>query len=348
MKRISRDESRFDLMRLLDRYARSRGVSIQDHASHADFLADLTRDFKENRTNEVLIHGLRIQEMFAYIAAALGSCAAIKEEDAGCFYAVDSDIRSPDFRIVTAEQREIFVEVKNHRPSNPCENFLLKATYLDSLRKYAVLFQRELYIAIYWSVWRLWSLVHADRFDRSGEDYLLSLSDALKRSEMMLLGDCTLGTIPPLTLRLLSDPTTDRRVGADGKAAFTMGKVELLAAGQVIEDPLEKKIAWFLLNHGDWPATPPTAEIDGGELISVRSEAQPEDRANPAQRFEIIGIMSQMLSRQYNNMTSTDGRVNLLIPKSDPDSLGVMIPSDFKGQQLHLWHFTQMPSFPET
>jgi len=347
MKRISRDHPRFDLMRLLDRYARSRGVSIQDQANHADFLADLARDFEENRSNEILIHGLRIQAMFAYVAAALGSCTAIKEEDAGDFYALDADLRAPDFRIVTTDQSEFLVEVKNHRPSGPFADYLLKAEYLDKLRRYAAVFQRELYVAIYWSQWKLWSLVLADRFDLAGDTYNLSLGEAVKKSEMNLLGDCMLGAVPPLTLRLLSDPAKPRRIGADGKAKFTIGNVELLAAGQVIEDPVEKEIAWFLLNHGDWPGTPARAEVIGGELIYIGYEVQPEHRTEPDQGFEMIGFMSQMLSLQYNDMTAASGRVDLLIPKRDPDSLGVIIPSDFKGQKLRLWRFYLTPSIPE-
>ncbi len=68
-------------MRLLDRYARSRGVSIQDQANHADFLTELTRDFKANRSNDILIHGIRIEAMFAFVAAALGNCVAIKAKN---------------------------------------------------------------------------------------------------------------------------------------------------------------------------------------------------------------------------------------------------------------------------
>ena len=93
MKRINRDHPKFDLMRMLDRFASSQGVSIRDEANHADFLANIARDFEANRSNDILIHGLRIQAMFAYVAAALGNCSAIKEEDAGDVYAVDSDLR---------------------------------------------------------------------------------------------------------------------------------------------------------------------------------------------------------------------------------------------------------------
>lgn len=334
-------------MRLLDQYARSRGVSIQDQANHADFLAELARDFEANRGNDILIHGLRIQAMFAYVAAALGNCAAIKEEDAGDVYAVDSGLRAPDFRVVTADRHEILVEVKNHRPSDPTADYVFTPTYFDSLRRYADVFQRDLYIAIYWSQWKLWSLVRSDHFDSAGDFYRLELGEAMKRSEMKLLGDCMLGTVPPLTLRLLSDPAKPRAVGPDGKAEFTIGNVELLAAGQVINDRLEKEIAWFLMNHGDWPGSPTPVEVVGGQLVSLGFEVEPEQRAEPDQGFEVIGFMSQMVSRQYNEMTAAHGRVDLLIPKRDPGDLGVIIPPGFKGETLRLWRLYLTPSLPQ-
>ncbi len=83
MKRISRDPQKFELMRIIDDYARSRGLDIRDQANQEAFLADLGKQIESNRTNDILAHGLRIQTMFAYVAAALGACRVIKEEDAG-------------------------------------------------------------------------------------------------------------------------------------------------------------------------------------------------------------------------------------------------------------------------
>jgi hypothetical protein len=144
---------------------------------------------------------------------------------------------------------------------------------------------------------------------------------------MKVLGDCMLGTVPPLTLRLLSDLAKPRLVGPDGKTEFTIGAVELLAAGQTIDDPLEKAIAWFLMNNGGWPGAPTPSQVAGGELISIGFDVQPEVRSDADQGFETIGFMSQMLWRQYNEMTAGSGRVDQLIPKRDPGQLGVMIPS---------------------
>jgi hypothetical protein len=285
--------------------------------------------------------------MFAHVAAAMGHCVAIKSEDAGDVYVMDSELRAPDFRIVTSAGRELLVEVKNHRPPDPTCDYTFKTDYFDSLRRYAAVFQRDLYFAIYWSHWKLWSLVRHDRFDVAADVYQLSLGEAMKRSEMEILGDCMLGTVPPLELRLFSDPDSPRRVETDGTTEFRVGAVQLFAGGEAVEDPLEQRIAWFLMSHGDWPCAPGPAEVRENELISIGLEVTPDKRANPGQAFEVIGFMSQMLSRQYDEMTVGNEGVDLLIPTADPGDLGVMIPSAYKGEKLPLWRFCIGASVPE-
>ena len=339
MKRISREHTKFDLMRLLDRYARSRDSAIHDEANQAAFLADLTRDFETNRSNEILIHGLRIQAMFAYVAAALGRCVVIKEEDAGEIYTSNSIMRAPDFRIVTTDGRELLVEVKSHRPSRPTAPYSLTCSYLDSLRAYAAAFSRDLYIAIYWSRFKTWSFVPADRFDVDRDRYLLSIEEAMKRSEMAVLGDCTIGTIPHLALKLYADPEKPNSIGPDGHAQFTIGRAELFCGDELIVNAKEREIAWFLMNYGNWPSDRTPPEVLDGKVISVGLQTSPTDRANLNQQFEIVGSLSQMISREYNEATASTGRVDLLAPKRDPDELGVLIPPGFLGDKLRLWFF---------
>lgn len=346
MKRIYRNHAEFDLMRLLDRYARSRGISIRDQANHAVFLSHLHQKLEQSRSRGTLIHGMRTQAMFAYVAAALGFCSAIKEEDAGDLYSLEPELCAPDFRIVTLDGQEILVEVKNHHPPDPTADYVSSRSYIDKLIRYSQVFQRELYIAIYWSQWKLWSLVRSDRLNPSDSSCSISLGDALKRSEMRLLGDCTLATEPPLTFRLLSNPEKPRRMGADSVAEFTIGTAQVLAAGKVIEDRLESAIAWFLMLYGDWPEMATPIRSVGDELISIEYQFAPSEETEAAQGFACVGFLSQMLSRQYDEMTAENGKVDLLTPKRDPDELGVIIPPDFKGKTLRLWRFYDTPSDP--
>lgn len=344
MKRISRDPQKFDLMRIVDDYARARGLDIRDPGSHESLLGNLVTQMESNRTNDILIHGLRIQTMFAYVVAALGACRAIKDEDAGELYSMDPEIRTPDFRVVTVEGREILVEVKNRHTLKPGRDYRFTRAYLDGLKSYAALFQTELFIAIYWSQLNLWTLLAASDFELQGDEYFLSLPDAMKRNNMRILGDCMIGTIPSLTLKFLSDPTKPRTVGPSGQAHFTIGRVELYCGGQLIEDPLEQKIAWFLMNYGKWPGRELPPEVLEGQLISVGFRLEPQGRSNPGELFEMIGFLSEMISRQYNDITAPEGTVKLLSPKRDPDTLGVVIPLDYRGTALRLWRFILSPS----
>ena len=236
MKRISRDHARFDLMRLLDRYARSRGSTIHDPQNQAAFLSDLTVDFEVNRSNEILIHGLRTQAMFAYVAAALGRCVVIKEEDAGEIYTSNPTMRAPDFRIVGVDGQEFLVEVKSHRPRRPSSAYSMTRSYFESLHAYAATFSRPLYFAIYWSQMRVWALVPAEGLRAQGDRYVLPMADAFKQNEMALLGDVMIGTVPSLTLKLYSDPAKPRSIDAEGRAQFTVQRAELFCGDDVILD----------------------------------------------------------------------------------------------------------------
>jgi hypothetical protein len=344
MKRISRDPQKFDLMKLVDDYARARGLDIRDQRNQEAFLLELKEKIESSRNNDILIHGLRIQAMFAYVAAALGACRVIKEEDAGEFYSTDLEIRAPDFRIVTLDDRELLVEVKNCHTLKPGRDYRFARTYFDGLKSYARLFRTELFVAIHWSQLRLWTLVGADCFRCLGDEYAISFPDAMKCNDMRTLGDCQIGTIPSLTLKVLSDPARPRNVDASGHAEFTIGQVELYCGDRVIEDPVEKRIAWFLMNYGKWPAHELPPEVRDGELIAAGLRVAPEERSNPHERFELVGFLSEMVSREFNDITAPEGSVRLLSPQRQPDTLGVVIPRDYRGQALPLWGFTLQPS----
>jgi hypothetical protein len=213
--------------------------------------------------------------MFAHVAAALGKSQIITEEDSGVFFSSEEDIRRPDFRIVNNEGEEILIEVKNFRQKDPMNPFILKSTYLLSLKRYADVFKIPLKIAIYWSVWKLWTLVDADHFSENF-DYYIALPEAMKRNEMNLLGDHMVATTPPLSLRLYTDSNKPRSVDENGQVHFTIGRVALFANGMEITDDFEKKLAWFFMLHGRWNKVDQLAEIKNGLLEYTEFRVSPE------------------------------------------------------------------------
>ena len=72
------------------------------------------------------------------------------------------------------------------------------------------------------------------------------MPEAMKRNEMILLGDHMVGTVPPLSLRLYADPNKPRSVGENGQVHFTIGRVALYAYGKEITDEFEKNLHGFL------------------------------------------------------------------------------------------------------
>jgi hypothetical protein len=344
MRRISRDPQKFDLMKILDDYARQGGRDIRDPSDHAMLLAELQKQLEENRTNDILIHGLRVQHMFAFVASALGRCQAIKEEDAGEFYTTNPTMTLPDFRIVTTDQNEFLVEVKNWHPTNPIKSYKFPQRYFDGLKAYAALFKTELVIALFWSPLKLWILVSPEDFEQHNEDYVLSFDRAFKCNKMSLLGDRMIGTVPSLTLKFLSDPAKPRSIDENGMAEFTIGDIEMYAGDNLISDDTEKNIAWFLMNYGTWPAQKLPEEIVGDQLISMSFRVRPQERSNPNQNFETIGFLSEMISRQFNDVTAPRGSVELLSPTEEPDIFGVVIPPGYRGQVLRLWRFEMTPN----
>jgi hypothetical protein len=324
-------------MRLLDQYARRCGLNIRDEVGQRTFLNDLAEQFKLHKDNEILIHGLRVQAMFLYVVAALDHCQIMKEEDSGEIYALSDDLRAPDFRLVTRDRREVLVEVKNIHATDPDVPYPMSRMYRDSLVAYADIFSRDVYLANYWSALKVWTLVPFTRLREDSHGYSLTMMDALRWNEMYLLGDRKIGTLPHLELRLYSDPNKPRKVGHDGFASFTIGQAVLLCGHEVIEDSKEQEIAWMLLNHGDWPATERPAEIKDGELICVSFVAVPPERANPRENFEIVGTLSTMISRQFNEITAPSGKVERLSTTRDPTSLDALIPHDYRGSKLPLW-----------
>src|SRR5688572_25354853 len=205
MKKLTTDSKAFGALRMLDEFVQSNELVLSDQTASDEFLKKLSAALQEHRSNPALAHGLRAQTMFAYFAAALGGCKIITEEDCGEFYVAASDFKRPDFRILTLEGEEFFVEVKNFNQTDPVAPYVLKSDYANSLRHYAEAFQKPLLFAIYWVRWGLWTLNHLDDFAFNGDTYSLSLVNTAKSDQKALLGDRLIGISKPLALRIYTD-----------------------------------------------------------------------------------------------------------------------------------------------
>ncbi|MDM4019461.1 hypothetical protein [Roseiconus lacunae] len=344
LHRHARDPKYFDLLRVLDEFARNNGRSIDDDSTHDALISSLSDALRAHRTNPIRLYGFRTEAMFAHVAAALGSCDIIVEEDAGIHYDSNPDSVAPDFRILTLDGEQFFVEVKNFHQKQPMGDFKIKSSYLEKLRAYADKFNLPLKLAVYWSRWGHWALVDSAKLFTSGDHMVLPIAEAFARNEMSTIGDCMVGTIPPLTLRLHADPNQPREIRDDGVAPFTTQRVELLSGEAILNSELDKKIAWYMMLYGKWSEIEKPVSVTDNLIDYVDFSVSPE-APSEEHDWAIIGSLSEMVSNQYLQQTSVDGSVKRLAPVEQPDSLGVLIPPDFHGDDLRLWRLIIQPNF---
>lgn len=331
---------------MFDEFAREKGLSIETEGTHDQFMRCISETVQKHRKNPSLLHGFRVESMFAHVAAALGECQIINEEDSGIFFSIDEKIIRPDFRLLLRSGDQYLVEVKNFRPKDPFKPYKIKGTYLSCLRSYADALGVPLKIAIYWSAWNMWSLVDVNHFNEIHSDFQISMPDAMKRSEMVLLGDCMVATVPPLSLRFYADHQKPRSVDESGEVVFTIGRVVVCAGDEELTNALESSLAWFFMLYGKWEEVDQSARLTENLLEYTEMKVSPI-QTDPKHGFAILGFLSEMISRQYNQLTAGEGETRHLIPQQEPDQLGVLIPHDHKDKALKLWRFKVKPNFDD-
>lgn len=341
MEPFNRDPARFETLSLFRQIAQQEGYRLSDAVSGQKFVTRISAELDEARSNPALLHGVRAEVMFEYIASSLGRCALIKAEDSGGIRSKEKLI-VPDFRIVLESGDDFLVEVKNFRQRQSRSSQKFKKKYLDGLKRYAEIVRSDIKIATYWVLWRKWTLVPIEKISRVGDHYDLTFIDAMKYNEMGSLGDFMIGTIPPLEFRIVADRGSLRTIGADGLVNFTIGGVDLYSGEELIEDPQEKTFAFYLLLYGQWPVEDGLVETDGDQLVSIRYIAEPIERDSNHQ-FQTIGFMSSMMAQRFNEITIADGKVERLSPTSPSENLGFRVPKGYRGKNLHLWAFYISP-----
>ena len=342
MKRIPRDPEKFGVIDLFDAIGQKQALKLDDEESTKNFLKSIETSLSDHKT-PIFMHGRRVEAMFGYMAASLGRCAVIKKEDSGEVFLDSPDAKVPDYRVVTQAGEQFLVEVKNCHKTDLSSKFSINATYFEGLKSYASLINSEVKIAIYWSRWNQWVLISLNALRRNGAAYVTTFSNSCMQNQMATLGDLTIGTTPPLVFRLLTDPKKPRRIDKNGEVTFTISQVELSCAGQLITEKEEQNLAFYFMLYGDWPTDKPKAQIEEGELLAIECSAKPMEKT-PRQGFEVVGSMSGMISRRYNELTVSSGRIERLTPQVEPGSLGISIPNNYQGHVLPLWRFIQEPA----
>jgi hypothetical protein len=335
MRLIPRDSAVLGAIDLFDSLARKHELDLTEPKDVARFATVVEAAVAAGRGQAIVLHGRRVQAMFAYVAASLGEIEVIKEEDAGRVISRSKTIQTPDYRVLLENGDEFFVEVKNCHKSNPAARMSIKRSSFDSLAEYARVFGRSASLAVYWSKWNAWTLVPFSAIELDDNRASISFLEASKRNEMVLLGDLAVGTKAPLVLRFVADPDKPRQILEGGREVpFTIGAVEMYCGHVLIEDNTERNIAFYLMRYGRWieEAVP---VIEGNLLKSADFVFRPVEDTN--QGFEIVGNVSGMISQRYNELTTTERSIRRLTPGAEPSSLGLLVDDSYKGRFLPLW-----------
>lgn len=215
--------------------------------------------------------------------------------------------------------------------------------YRERLEAYAAATGAKLKLAIFWARWSMWTLVTPARFADAVGVVVVDMGRAARGNELGALGDRTIGTRPPLKLRLLMDPHRTTPIGEDGSVEVVIGRVALLSDEKEITDSIEQQIAWIFMQHGEWPGSEATPITEGDRLLAIEFSWEPEERQNEG--LEMIGTLSRMFSRYFAEATLRDGQVVQVRALHRPGWFEPLIRPGYVSKALPLWRFQLKASY---
>ncbi|WP_217546404.1 hypothetical protein [Pantoea sp. GbtcB22] len=346
MKRLSRNPEKFEALDLFTAFSRNSELKLQSPEDEEKFLDMVKASLKVSKENPILLHGKRMEVLFGHLAAGLGGCRMVKNEDTGGVITDNSDIQLPDYRLILKDGRQIFVEVKNQGHPSHRAQFLLSKDYVEKLQRYGEMNNVPIYFAIYYRCFRMWALLPVSSFIELKKKYTTNPIHSLANSEMSMLGDLMVATKAPLVFELVADTSQDRDVSDDNQAQFIIGDVKIYCGEDEVTDSDEKNLAFYLMRFGRWDCGDPEAIMDDQDnLHSVRYIFNPETPENiEREGFDFIGHLSSMITEAFNEQTVYERQITAIDTKSEPEVFSVKIPQNYKGKTLPLWRFKIEPN----
>jgi hypothetical protein len=349
VRRLRRDPLRFDTFDLLTRYGQETRLPLRATETIKDFAERVRAEAEKAAATPTLVYGQRAQALFEGVVAGIGKCVLLKQEDASgeVYYGGEGEVAVPDFRVVLADGRQLLIEVKNfHQGSDARKKHTLKASYVDSLAWYAKLVGCELLLATYWVGWRRWTLVSPEKYEREGDECAIELPKAIAYNRLGELGDYLIGTRFPLRVRLVANPEKPSQL-EDGAARFTILRREVYSGAELVEDPVEQRIAMFLVAFSDWGFDGPVPFTDGDRLLGVEYSAAPThggEQITIAPDCDFVATLSGVATALHRAQTEDEeGIMGVRVPFV-PGAIGSLIPDGYKGKALPLWIFHIQPA----
>lgn len=346
MKRIIRNPEKYTPLEVFSDFSRIEGYKLHVEEDFDAFMTRFGELLKASQTNEVLVHGKRVEALFGNLAAGLGGCKFIKSEDAGDSFAADADIQPPDYKLILNDGTHIFVEVKNCNQTKPKSSVLLHKENIDKVERYGQLHGIPVYYAIYYRCINRWAMLPQSAFIELERKYATNLIHSLANNTMGMLGDLMIGTRPDLVFELIADKNKEALIDENNKAHFTIGDVKIYCDENEVDDPHEKKMAFYFMRFGDWGCGEGEAILgENGELHSVIYTFKPETYENTKLNgFDFIGNLSSMITTAFKELTVDDRKVISIDTKLEPRDFSITIPEGYKGKKLPLWIISQQPN----
>ncbi|WP_338124268.1 hypothetical protein [Erwinia persicina] len=346
MKRIQRNPEKYAPLEVYSELSRGRDYKLHVQEDFDAFMTSFGELLKASQSNQMLVHGKRVEALFGYLAAGLGGCKFIKSEDAGEGFAADTDIQPPDYKLILNDGTPIFVEVKNCNQAKPKSSFLLHKENIDKIEKYSALHGIPVYYAIYYRCINRWVMLPKSAFIELKNKYATNLIHSLANNTMGMLGDLIVGTKPDLVFELIADKDEIKSIDENNQAQFIIGDVKIYCDGNEVNDINEKNMAFYFMRFGDWDCGDAEAILEGnGELHSVRFTFRPESSDNTELNgFDFIGNLSSMITKAFNELTVNERRVTSIDTIQEPHNISITIPKGYKGKRLPLWLLSQQPN----
>ncbi|WP_238494034.1 hypothetical protein [Pantoea ananatis] len=346
MKRITRNPEKYAPLEVYSEFSRGRGYKLHVQEDFDAFMTSFGELLKASQSNEMLVHGKRVEALFGNLAAGLGGCKFIKSEDAGESFAANPDIQPPDYKLILNNGDHIFVEVKNCNQAKPQSSFLLHKGNIDKIERYGEIHGIPVYYAIYYRCINRWVMLPKSAFIELERKYATNLIHSLANNTLGMLGDLMIGTKPDLALELIADKNKEISIDEKKQACFIIGDLKIYCDENEVDDNNEKNLAFYFMRFGDWNCSGSEAILDGnGELHSVRYTFRPNEPNNTKLNgFDFIGNLRSMITTAFNELTVNDRQIISIDTKLDPIDFSINIPKGYKGEKLPLWMISQHPN----
>jgi hypothetical protein len=342
MKRMGRNPEKFGVLELFSAMARTNNFRLDRKEDLAQFAEMALKSLTSSQAAGTILHGKRVEAMFAYIAGALGRCQLIKAEDAGDMFVKGPPMQAPDYRVVLDDGTVMLIEVKNFHSPHLTKRFSLTQEYFDKLQRYAAAQGLPLKIALYFSKLNCWCLVSPDAFEKTRRGLEISVFTAMAKSEMVTLGDVLLATFPEIRLEMMGSAEEANEIDSEGQAVLVFRSGRIFCGGAELVEELDQRIAFYLMRFGRWTQTSHPV-VEKNKLLGIVFTSRTDDVCE-GQPFAIVGAMSSMISEAYSEYTVAEGKLVAVDVAIDPEDFILSIPHDFKSEHLPLWRFQIHPN----